>query len=446
MSSKSYAATLARPVSLFIGVDLGTSGCRAIAINEAKTIVAESHFDYPTASAQTPGMWWQATQTVIKDITAKVKQYHIEAIAIDGTSATVLLCNEEGTPLTPALMYHDQRASKQAELLKQVAPHHSVVANPASGLAKALWLTEHYPQNKPFRLVHQADWVAGQLCRRFDFSDINNVLKTGYDVVNHHWPLWISDLGFDTTCLPKVFYPGDAVTTINLNIAKQLGLPIDVEIIAGTTDSTAAFIAASENMSPQPGDAVTSLGSSLVVKVVSDVPLNDPVSGIYSQPYDHYWLVGGASNSGGAVLNYFFTPSQMRTMSQHVRADKPTGLDYYPLINKGERFPFNDPEFQPRLTPKMENDVLFFQGMLEGIANIEHEGYKLLYELGAPYPKTVKTVGGGAKNSAWQKIRNKKLGVPVICAKHSQAAYGSALLASKNYLLTQVKQEQNYDQ
>lgn len=441
MSSKSYAASLARPASLFIGIDLGTSGCRAIAINLTKDIVAESHVDYPTSSTQTPELWWQATQSVIKDITAQVKLHHIEAIAIDGTSGTVLLCSEEGVPLTPALMYHDQRASKHAERLKQFAPHHSVVTNPSSGLAKALWLIEHYPQNKPFRLSHQADWIAGQLCRRFDFSDINNALKTGYDAINRHWPLWMSDLEFNTDCLPRVYQPGDPVTTINLNVAKQLGLPIDVEIIAGTTDSTAAFIAASENTSPQPGDAVTSLGSSLVVKVVSEVPLNDPSSGIYSQPYDHYWLVGGASNSGAAVLNYYFTPQQMRTMSQHVQPDKPTGLDYYPLINKGERFPFNDPDFQPRLTPKTANDVLFFQGMLEGIANIEHEGYKLLYELGAPYPTTVKTVGGGAKNSAWQKIREKRLGVPVVCAKHSQAAYGSALLAGKKYFLTQAKDE-----
>ena len=441
MSSKSYASTLARPASLFIGIDLGTSGCRAEAINVSKEIVAESHVDYPKSSVQTPELWWQATQAVIKDITTQVKQYHIEAIAIDGTSATVLLCSEEGIPLTPALMYHDQRATKQAELLKRVAPHHSVATSASSGLAKALWLIEHYPQNKPFRFVHQADWVAGQLCRRFDFSDINNALKTGYDANNRHWPLWISDLGFDTACLPRVCYPGDKVTTINLNIAKQLGLPIDVDIIAGTTDSTAAFIAASEHESPQPGDAVTSLGSSLVVKVVSDVELNDPASGIYSQPYDQYWLVGGASNSGGAVLKFYFTSQQMKTMSQHVRADKPTGLDYYPLLNKGERFPFNDPEFQPRLTPKTANDVLFFQGMLEGIANIEHEGYKLLYELGAPYPTSVKTVGGGAKNTAWQQIREKKLGVPVICAKHSEAAYGSALLASKHYFLTQAKDE-----
>ncbi|MCW8900696.1 MAG: FGGY-family carbohydrate kinase [Gammaproteobacteria bacterium] len=438
MTNKSYSSILARPSSLFIGVDLGTSGCRAIAINASGDIKAHAKVDYfqnkdQGQQKQTPANWWHATQSVLKDIISQVKLQHIEAISIDGTSGTVMLCDDSGQLLTPALMYNDTRAKAQALFLKQHAPKDSVVLSPSSGLAKVLWLLEHYPQENNFHIVHQADWIAGLLTQRFDVSDINNTLKTGFDPINKIWPLWLTDLlhqaKINKSCLPRVQLPATNIAIIHPHIASELGLPIDVDIVSGTTDSTAAFIASgAQNV----GDAVTSLGSTLVLKVISDTPINKPAYGIYSQPYDNHWLVGGASNSGGAVLRYYFNDEQMKLLSHKLKPNKPTNLKYYPLINKGERFPINNPELEPKLSPKVDDDVIFFQALLEGIADIEHAGYKLLEQLGAPYPTTVKTTGGGVINKAWSQIRENKLGVPVVDSLHSSAAYGSALLAAKN--------------
>ena len=437
MSSKSFSSVLARPSSLFIGIDLGTSGCRAIAINASGDIKAHSNFHYhdQNLSAQKPEDWWHATQLVLKDIISQVKLQHIQAISIDGTSGTVLLCDDHGQPLTPALMYNDVRAKAQASFLKKYAPKDSVVLSASSGLAKVLWLLEHYPLQDNFHIVHQADWVAGMLCQCFDTTDINNALKTGFDPVNRIWPLWLKDLLLDakisTSCLPKVQQPGTVIKTIHPAIANHLNLPLDVDIVSGTTDSTAAFIASGAH---NVGDAVTSLGSTLVLKIISDIPVNSPVHGIYSQPYGNHWLVGGASNSGGAVLRYYFNDKQMQELTKKINPEVSTGLDYYPLIKAGERFPVNDPELAPRISPKVDDDATFFQGLLEGIAAIEHSGYKLLEKLGAPYPETIRTTGGGSINKAWSQIREKKSGVPVVNSTHNSAAYGSALLAAKNYL------------
>ena len=74
------------------------------------------------------------------------------------------------------------------------------------------------------------------------------------------------------------------------------------------------------------------------------------------------WLVGGASNSGGAVLRKFFTDEQMRRMTPLLNPSQPTGLAYYPLPAMGERFPENDPQKQPRMEPRPSDDVVFFQG------------------------------------------------------------------------------------
>jgi sugar (pentulose or hexulose) kinase len=279
--------------------------------------------------------------------------------------------------------------------------------------------------------MHQADWIMGRLCGQWGFSDVNNSLKLGFDAMHNCWPDWLEQLGVNRTILPKVLQPGTAVATIKQQVATQFGLPLTTQIIAGTTDSTAAFIATGAN---QVGEAVTSLGSTLVMKVISDKPIFSPKHGVYSQPLGNLWLVGGGSNSGGAVLLHYFNQQQLTEMTARLTPDQATGLDYYPLIHPGERFPVADNFKQPCLTPRPEDDVIFFQAMLEGMTNIEHQGYQLLAELGAPYPITLRSAGGGSHNPAWAEIRKTKLGIPMLKAQHQEAAYGSAVLARQAYL------------
>jgi sugar (pentulose or hexulose) kinase len=155
-----------------------------------------------------------------------------------------------------------------------------------------------------------------------------------------------------------------------------------------------------------------------------------PPHGVYSHRLGRYWLAGGASNSGGAVLLQYFKVEQMREMTPLLDPDNLTGLDYYPLPDVGERFPINDPHMSPRLEPLPPDSVTFFQGMLEGIAQIEAEGYRLLTSLGAPKLAEVRTTGGGAQNPVWTRIRERILGVPITVADSGATAYGAALLAA----------------
>jgi sugar (pentulose or hexulose) kinase len=81
-------------------------------------------------------------------------------------------------------------------------------------------------------------------------------------------------------------------------------------------------------------------------------------------PTGDSWLVGGASNTGGAVLKQFFSGEQLQQLSSQIDPSCPSGLDYYPLTKPGERFPVNDPQLQPRLEPRPAGDALFLQGEL----------------------------------------------------------------------------------
>ena len=180
----------------------------------------------------------------------------------------------------------------------------------------------------------------------------------------------------------------------------------------------------------EPGEAATSLGSTLVLKLVSAARVEAAEYGVYSHRLGSLWLAGGASNTGGGVLRAFFDDGELRRLSSQIEPGTESGLDYYPLLKAGERFPVNDPGLAPRLIPRPASDVVFLHGMLEGMARIEAEGYRRLEVLGAATLRKVYSAGGGAANDAWCAIRERYLGVPVLRADHTEGAYGAALLAA----------------
>ncbi len=423
-------------LSLFIGIDLGTSGCRAVAIDQDRNIQAQFEVELPTPShqdqyiEQEPEIWWQATQQVLHGLIQQLNPTEVRAIAVDGTSATLVLVDKHGQPVYPGILYNDSRAIEEAQWIKQVAPQNTAAQGSTSTLAKLLWCHNRQLTTSVYYVMHQADWIMAQLCGQYGFSDINNCLKLGYDAINHEWPNWLTKLPLPLKGFPIVVKPGTVIGTLTTELTTRFGLPTTTLVIAGTTDSTAAVMATGAQ---NRGDAVTCLGSTLVLKVIAKQPIFEPTYGIYSQPLFDQWLVGGASNTGGAVLLNYFTVKQLQDMTPLLKPTTRTGLDYYPLISPGERFPINNPQLAPQLTPRPQHDVQFLQGMLEGITKIERCGYELLQQLGAPYPNQVYTTGGGASNSAWTLIRALELGIPVITNNPQSAAYGTALLAQRGF-------------
>lgn len=418
------------PPPLYVGIDVGTSGCRAIAIDDTGYIHAQARTAMPapirsgTAVEQWPQIWWRAFADTLDELLRRVPPERIAALAVDGTSGTLLLSDATGQPLAPALMYNDARAVEEARRIAAVAPRQSAAHGASATLAKLLHLAPRHPAAR--HALHQADWIVGRLTGRWGISDTNNCLKLGYDAIEQCWPGWLDTLGVPRDWLPQVFTPGTPLAPLTAAMQTRFKLPATTQVAAGTTDSTAAFLATGAS---QVGEAVTSLGSTLVMKIITERPIFAPEFGVYSQPLGALWLAGGGSNSGGAVLLHYFSPETMAALTSHLCPEHPTGLDYYPLLAPGERFPRNDPQLAPRLQPRPDDDAVFFQGMLEGMAHIEQDGYRRLHELGALYPISVRSAGGGANNPAWTKIRARLLGVPLLDAVQQEAAYGAALLA-----------------
>ena len=417
-------------MELFLGLDFGTSGARAIAIDACGRIQANARCGYPDPPSDNAALDWQSTLWGLLDLIPLDRRQCVQAIAIDGTSSTTVLCDSSGQPLLPPLMYNDPRARDWLPYLTAFAPTHHVTLGATSGLVKLCWLLSQARVNSAGYGLSQADWLGFLLHGQMGISDYHNCLKLGYDIEALCWPDWVRSLSIDGCLLedylPAVLVPGSSVGTIRPDIAECYGFPRNCQVKAGTTDSIAAFLASGAR---QIGQAVTSLGSSLAIKLLSNRRVDDRGYGIYSHRLGDRWLVGGASNTGGAVLKQFFSDVELKELSDRISPTVASPLDYYPLLEPGERFPINDAEFPPRLTPRPDDNAAFLAGMLEGIARIETQGYELLHRLGAPHVTEVLTAGGGALNQAWTAIRARNLGIPVAPSPHTESAYGSALLA-----------------
>ncbi|PVB62853.1 FGGY-family carbohydrate kinase [Labrenzia sp. 011] len=409
---------------LVIGIDLGTSGVRAVAMRGDRVVAGVGSSAFSGSGWRTPDAWWHAVEEALDKLLAGIDRDAVCAVAVDGTSGTMLAVDDHGRSVAPALMYND--AVEDADVIARigaVAPAGSAAHGATSGLAKALILQK---QANVARLLHQADWIAGRLLGRFDTSDENNALKTGYDPITGAWPDWLATTGLDCALLPHVERPGTGLGRVTEQVRKRFGFPDHALVVAGTTDGCASFLATGADRA---GDGVTVLGSTLTLKLLSDRPVFAPEYGIYSHRINDLWLAGGASNTGGAVLAQFFSGEQLEELSGRIDPATPSGLDYYPLLRPGERFPVRDEAWPPRLAPRPDDDALFLKGMLEGIAEIECMGYARLGALGAPVLGSIRTVGGGAANDTWTSIRRRKLGVPFASVASDQAAAGTARLA-----------------
>lgn len=425
-----------------LGIDVGTSGMRAVVVeskgfSEEKIVFSTTvTMPFPertsNQSEQNPAIWLITLEKLFSQLQTYNNLSNITKLVLDATSSTVLLCDLNGTPKTTALMYDDKRAQTQANHIKKIAPDESGAHGASSTLSKVLWLENNLQQtldsfeSNSYVICHQIDFLNHFLTGKINITDENNALKLGYDSVNQRWPDWIKPL--ISSPLPKVITPGSELAKIQPGLAQKYNLNSDLMVFAGTTDSIAAFLASGAH---QVGDAVTSLGSTLAIKLLSDRPVFAPQYGIYSHHLKGQWLVGGASNAGGAVLLKYFALDTLIELLPQIHFDKPTHLHYYPLLEPGERFPISNAKLPPKLTPRPDSDIEFLQAIIEGLVEIEVLAYERLSELGTPKVKRIFTAGGGLKNAVWMTLRAQQLTAEIEPANNTDAAFGVTRLISK---------------
>ena len=406
-------------------------------IDQANEIVEEhkTTYDPDLGGKASPAAWDRSLRRLFDSVSPESKA-NLRSIAIDGTSGTALVVSQDGMVITPqAKMYNEPQAQPALDAVKAIAPaeHTTLSANSTLAKAFAFLMDDSLDERPSWHLMHQADYIGYLLHKQLGHSDWNNTLKLGFDPAAERYPPWLVAAEDVYRIVPKqVHAPGSPVAEIDPSVAETFGINKRCMVCAGTTDSIAAFLAAGVD---KPGQSVTSLGSTMAIKLISEREVNSSKYGVYSHKLPGpVWLVGGASNTGGAVLRQLFTDEELASLTERMDIDVATGTDYVVLPAVGELFPVRDPTLAPRLEPRPADDAVFLQGIFEAMSRTEATAYALLEDLGATAVAEIRTAGGGARNDKWTALRERALGggVKISAATYGEASYGAALLGKRS--------------
>lgn len=287
--------------ALYLGVDLGSSGLRLAVLAEVGA--AGGQPDDPLLSRQSPypgrleepGAWRQGLIELLATVPEGIRR-RARAIAIDGTSGTLLACRADGRllppPLAQALPYHLACAEQSGAITALLgpasggAPSHPA-ASPSSSLARALRLlalAREAGLGPVLLLRHQADWLMGWLLDDWRWGEEGNNLRLGWNLEQGDWlPGVAAALGVGA--LPRIRSSGSLLGPLAPAVAACLGLPGDCQVVAGSTDANAAVLAAD----PQAGDGIAVLGTTLVLKQFVAAPWPVPSSATTGWPAAGWW-------------------------------------------------------------------------------------------------------------------------------------------------------------
>ncbi|RNL87206.1 carbohydrate kinase [Sinomicrobium pectinilyticum] len=420
----------------FLGIDIGTQGAR-IAVTDIsgnQVVNGEEIFKLTEDSRQeqSPEMWWDCCRYLIqKNINDDIKN-SIESISVTSTSGTVIPLDRENRPLHPALMYSDKRSAVQGKRCMEVARQNSkgyTGFNASSGLSKMIWFAENHPGKTESiaRWVHAADYITGKLSGVWGVTDHTNALKSGYDTANEIWPEYLfSELGLSGAWMPEVLPSGTVIGTMSPETAQALGFKNRPKVTTGITDGCASQIASG---AIYPGTWNTTIGTTLVIKGVTQKQMIDPVGRFYSHKHPQgYWMPGGAGNIGADWVSRDFGKG-LDLVEREAADNIPTGKMSFPLVQKGERFPFIAPE-AVGFSPDDISRAILYASNMEGVAFVERMAYTLAQKLSGENIEAVYTAGGGSNSPLWLKIRSSVLNLPVYKMKYTSGAFGAAVLAA----------------
>ncbi|MEV4288695.1 FGGY family carbohydrate kinase [Nonomuraea bangladeshensis] len=419
-------------MSVWIGVDLGTQSVRALVVGGDGEVAGAaarpltSRRDGPRHE-QDPEQWWRELAAATREALAGVAPERVRGVAVAATSGTILLTDAAGRPLTPALMYDDRRASAERANEAGAAVWERLGyrrMQPNWALPKLLWLLRDAPAGA--RAAHQSDFVNRRLVGHEVATDLGNALKTGVDLEAERWPDEVLGL-LPPGVLPEVVRPGALLGTVCAEAAAETGIPAGTPVVAGSTDGCAAQLGAGAT---SVGSWNSVLGTTLVLKGVTEELIHDPLGVVYShRAPDGSWLPGGASSTGAGVLSRDLPGRDLDALSAAAARREPIAAVTYPLVSRGERFPFDAPAAEAFTLGEPADDVERYAAILLGAAFVERLCFDYLDLLGAPVDGEIILTGGATRSDHWTRLRADVLGRPVTLRENAEPALGMAVLA-----------------
>lgn len=433
---------------LYIGVDLGTSAVKLLLMNEAgqiQKIVSKEYplfFPHPGWSEQNPADWYAATIEGIKELIADSNKEDVAGISFGGQMHGLVVLDKEDNVIRPAILWNDGRTYEECDYLNNVIGKDKLTEYTANisftgfTAPKILWMKNKEPENfaKIEKIMLPKDYIAYKLSgvHCTDVSDASGMLL--FDVKNRCWSEeMINICGISKNQLAAIYESYEEVGTIKEDVAKELGIPATVKIVAGAGDNAAAAIGTG---TVGDGKCNISLGTSGTIFISSDKFAVDSNNALHAFAHanGHYHLMGCMLSA--ASCNKWWMDEIIGTKDYKKEQEGITKLGenhvfYLPYL-MGERSPHNNPNARATfigMTMDTSREDMT-QAVLEGVAFALRDSFEVAKSLGIHVERT-KISGGGAKSPLWKKIIANVLNIKVdVIESEEGPAYGGAILAA----------------
>jgi len=451
-------------MSVYLGIDIGTSGTKTLAIREDGTILASAVAEYPLStphpgwSEQEPEHWWEATVATVREVIreGKIKPAEVKGIGLSGQMHGSVFLDRDHQVIRPALLWNDQRTTAECAEIEERAGGRrkliGMVANPAmTGFTapKILWLRNHEPKNydKLAQVLLPKDFVRFRLTGEFatEVSDASGTLLL--DVKRRAWSGALLDkLDIAKSLLPKVYESEEVSGTLSAVAAEALGLQVGVPVVGGGGDQAAGAIG---NGIVRKGVISATMGTSGVVFAHSDDVQIDPEGRVHTfcHAVRGKWHMMGVVLSAAGSLQWYrnqlgqaevavakgmrVDPYELLTAEAATAPPGSEGLFFLPYLT-GERTPHADPDARGAwigLSLRHGRSHMI-RSVIEGATFAMRDCLEIIQGMGVPV-KEIRLSGGGAKGKFWRQVQADVYGQKVSTINAAEGpAYGVALLAA----------------
>ena len=434
---------------LYIGIDLGTSACKLLLVDEAgevKNVVTEEYplyFPHPGWSEQNPDDWWNACVKGIPALLQGFDPTQVAGIGAGGQMHGLVALDKEGHVLRPAILWNDGRTAAQVEYLNNQVGKEALsrctanIAFAGFTAPKLLWMRKNEPElfARIAKILLPKDYLVYKLTgvHATDVSDASGMLLM--DVEHKCWSEEMLKLcGVREEQMPRLYESAAPVGSLTAETAHLLGLPQNVTVCAGAGDNAAAAVGTG---TVGTGRCNISLGTSGTIFISSDRFEVDPHNALHAFAHaDGGWHLMGCMLSAAACNKWWqeeilstgdYTGEQAAILPEKLGQNHVYFLPYL----MGERSPINDTNaramFVGMTMDTTRSDMT--QAILEGVAFAIRDSFEVAKGLGISIPRSG-ICGGGAKSTLWQTILAGVLGIPLDTMTTEQGpGYGAAMLA-----------------
>jgi xylulokinase len=441
-------------MAYFIGIDASTTATKALLMEESGQVlgVASREYSYETPhplwSEQDPALWWQAAVESVRQVLVNtgVDVVAVKGIGLTGQMHGLVLLDEKGDVLRPAILWNDGRTGPQCDAIRLRLGREKLIritGNDAlTGFTapKILWVQEHEPElwKRARHILLPKDYVRYRLTGEFASDRAGGSGTILFDLAQRDWsPEVLAALDIPAEYLPKTYEGTDITGTLSSSVSVELGLPLGIPVFGGGGDQAAAAVGTG---AIRAGVVSLSLGTSGVVFATTDVPAIEPEGRLHAfcHSVPGKWHLMGVMLSAAGSLRWHrdtFAPQMGYDKLLEPAGEVPAGSDglfFLPYLT-GERTPHPDPLARGAfvgLTVR-HGFAHLTRAVLEGVAFGLRDSFELMKSAGLETIAQVRVTGGGARSPLWRQILADVFGAEIVTVNTEEgAAYGAALLAA----------------